>query len=211
VAYKMTRSDIEFANFVVFANGLVPLAMMAWDGYHGNLGANPVEFVLHTTGMMALVFTTISLAVTPIRKVTGQQWIAQLRRRTGLFGFWYALAHLFVYFGFDRSFDVVGMVADTVKRPFILVGMATFLLMVPLAVTSTDAMLKKLGGKRWRALHRIAYPIGVGGVVHYYMLVKADTRIPLAFGAVVLLLLGYRFVTAYVAPYVQRRSRATET
>ncbi len=197
---KLSKSGVDFSKRVVVVNCLVPLAMLGWDAARGALGANPLEFVTHVTGMLALVFITLSLAVTPLRHLTAMQWLAVHRRTLGLFGFGYAVLHLFAYVWFDKNFGVLEIVDDVWKRPFIAVGMGTIALMLPMAVTSTNAMIKRIGGKRWRALHRLAYAVGVGGVVHYYMLVKADTRLPIAFGVVVGVLLLFRFADAYVVP-----------
>lgn len=200
---KLSKSGVEFSKRVVVVNCLVPFVMLAWDTVRGALGANPLEFITHVTGMLALVFITLSLAVTPLRRMTGMQWLAVHRRTLGLFGFAYAVLHLFAYVWFDKNFGVVAIVDDVWKRPFIAIGMATFVLMVPLAVTSTNAMIKRVGGKRWRMLHRLVYVVGVGGVVHFFMLVKADTRLPIAFGVVVGALLLFRFVDAYVVPRLE--------
>lgn len=197
---RLSKSGVDFSKRVVVVNCLVPLAMLGWDAARGALGANPLEFVTHVTGMLALVFITLSLAVTPLRRLTAMQWLAVHRRTLGLFGFGYALLHLFAYVWFDKNFGVLEIVDDVWKRPFIAVGMGTIALMLPLAITSTNAMIKRIGGKRWRALHRLAYAVGVGGVVHYYMLVKADTRLPIAFGVFVGVLLLFRFADAYVVP-----------
>lgn len=197
---RLSKSGVDFSKRVVVVNCLVPLAMLGWDAARGALGANPLEFVTHVTGMLALVFITLSLAVTPLRRLTAMQWLAVHRRTLGLFGFGYALLHLFAYVWFDKNFGVLEIVDDVWKRPFIAIGMGTIALMLPLAITSTNAMIKRIGGKRWRALHRLAYAVGVGGVVHYYMLVKADTRLPIAFGVVVGVLLLFRFADAYVVP-----------
>lgn len=191
--------DIKFAKLVVFTNSLVPLVLICWDAYRGNLGANPVEFVLRTTGALALIFLLLSLAVTPLRKMPGLAWMIKLRRMLGLFAFFYASLHLTAYVWFDRSFNVYAVIEDTLKRPFITLGMASFLLLVALALTSTDRMIRRLGGKRWRRLHRAVYAAAIGGVAHYYMLVKADTREPVLFGLVLAVLLGYRVVSKYVS------------
>ena len=176
--------EIKFARLVVFINGLVPLALLAWDAYHHRLGANPLEFVTHTTGTLALVFLLISLAVTPLRRMLGLPWLIKLRRMLGLYAFFYASLHLITYFWFDKFFNLRAAAADIVKRPFIAVGMLAFFLLVPLAVTSTNRMVKRLGGKRWSLLHKSVYLAAALGVFHYYLLVKADTRPPLWFGAV---------------------------
>ncbi len=186
--------EIRFAKLLVFTNGLVPLALLCWDAYRGNLGANPVEFLLRTTGALALVFLLLSLAVTPLRKSLGLPWMIRLRRMLGLFAFFYAFLHVTTYIWFDKSFKAGAVIEDTLKRPFITLGMVSFLLLVALALTSTDGMVKRLGGRRWRRLHRAVYVAAIGGVVHYYMLVKADTREPILFGLALAVLLGYRIV-----------------
>lgn len=184
--------EIKFYKVVVFVNSLVPLALMAWDWAQGKLGANPVEFLTRTTGMLTLVFLLISLAVTPLRKLTGVQWLIQFRRMLGLYAFFYGFLHLVTYVWFDRAFNLGGTVADVYARPFIAVGMLSFLLMVPLAVTSTKKWIKRLGGRRWARLHRLVYAAAAGGVIHFWMLVKSDTRLPLRFAFVLAVLLGAR-------------------
>lgn len=198
--------DIGFAKLVVFVNSAVPLALLGWDAYRSDLGANPLEFVTHTTGTLTLVFLLISLAVTPLRKTLGQPWMIKLRRMTGLFAFFYGSLHLMTYLWFDKFFNFAEIGRDTVKRPFITLGMASFFLMLPLAVTSTNRMVKRMGGKRWNQLHRLVYVAAAAGVIHYWMLVKADTRIPLAFGAVLAVLLIYRVLAAFF----KRRSPVRE-
>ncbi|HVF26832.1 MAG TPA: protein-methionine-sulfoxide reductase heme-binding subunit MsrQ [Pyrinomonadaceae bacterium] len=188
--------DIKFYKALVFVNFLVPLALLAWDAYRNQLGANPLEFVTRTTGTLTLVFLLLSLAVTPLRKLTGVQWLIRFRRMVGLYAFFYGFLHLLTYVWFDKAFNLAAVPADVVRRPFIAVGMFAFFLMVPLAVTSTDKMIKRLGGKRWARLHKAAYVAAVGGVLHYYLLVKADTTKPLLFALVLALLLGYRLFAA---------------
>jgi sulfoxide reductase heme-binding subunit YedZ len=186
--------EIKFYKVVVFINSLVPLALMSWDGYKGRLGANPVEFLTRTTGMLTLVFLLISLAVTPLRKLTGAQWIIQLRRMLGLYAFFYGFLHLLTYIWFDRTFNLKSTVADIYARPFIAVGMLSFFLMIPLAITSTKGWIKRLGGKRWARLHKLVYVSAIGGVVHFWMLVKSDISLPIRFAFVLALLLGSRIV-----------------
>jgi sulfoxide reductase heme-binding subunit YedZ len=189
--------DTRFAKFVLLVNGLVPLALMLWDLYRKRVGANPLEFVTRTTGMLALVFLVISLAITPLRRTTGLNWLVRFRRMLGLFAFFYGSLHLLTYVAFDRFFHLTTIPADVFKRPFIAVGMTAFLLMLPLAITSTDKMVKRLGGKRWALLHRIVYVSGVFGVLHYYLLVKSDVRLPVTFAFVLAVLLGFRILTKY--------------
>jgi sulfoxide reductase heme-binding subunit YedZ len=201
--------DVRFAKAVVLINGAVPLVMLAWDAAHNNLGANPIEFVTRTTGALALVFLLISLTVTPLRKQLAQPWMVKLRRMVGLYAFVYASLHLLTYVWFDKVFNLGAIVKDTVKRPFITFGMAAFLILVPLAITSTNAMVKRLGGKRWNLLHRFVYLAAALAVIHYYALVKADTREPIVFGVVLALLLLYRLLSKYV-PGVVRQVRPAD-
>jgi len=195
--------DTRFSKLVLFINSLVPLTLMLWDVYHKKVGANPIEFVTRTTGMLALVFLLLSLAVTPIRKITGANWLVKFRRMTGLFAFFYGFLHLLTYVAFDRYFNLKSIPADVVKRPFITIGMTAFFFMIPLAITSTDKMVKRLGGKRWNVLHKLVYLAGVAGVFHYWLLVKSDTRLPLTFAFVLALLLGYRVLVRYSPPSTQ--------
>jgi len=201
--------DTRFAKLVVLVNGAVPLLMLAWDAVHNNLGANPIEFVTRTTGALALVFLLISLAVTPLRKQLSQPWMVKLRRMLGLYAFLYASLHLMTYVWFDKSFSVGAIIGDTLKRPFITFGMAAFLILVPLAITSTNGMVKRLGGKRWNRLHRLVYLAGALAVIHYYALVKADTREPIIFGIALALLLLYRPLSKYV-PGLVRQAKTAE-
>lgn len=190
--------DIKFIRLVLFINSLVPLTLLGWDAYYHHLGANPIEFATRTTGVLTLVFLFISLAVTPLRKITGAYWLIKFRRMLGLYAFFYGVLHLLTYVWFDKFFHVAEIVKDVYQRPFIAVGMASFLMLVPLAVTSTNGMIKWLGGKHWNRLHKLVYLTAIGGVIHYWMIVKADTRIPLTFAAVLALLLGYRLFKAYM-------------
>ena len=190
----MFAPDIKYTRFVLFANGLVPAVLLAWDAYQGKLGANPIEFATRATGVLTLVFLFVTLAVTPVRKLTGANWVIKLRRQVGLYAFFYGCLHLLTYVWFDKFFGAREIVEDVWARPFITIGMASFLLLVPLAATSTSGMVKRLGGKRWAKLHRLIYAAAIGGVIHFYMGVKADTTIPILFAVVLVLLLGYRWV-----------------
>ncbi len=198
--------DTKFSKVLLFINSLVPLALLGWDAYHKKLGANPYEFVTRTTGMLTLVFLMISLAVTPLRKISGWNFLVKFRRMLGLYAFFYGFLHLMTYIWFDRFFNFKSMVGDIIQRPFIAIGMASFFLMVPLAITSTNGMVKRLGGKRWNRLHKLVYLTAIGGVIHYYMIVKSDTRVPLTFALVLALLLGYRIYAANQTPKLQERS-----
>ncbi|MFN2578183.1 MAG: sulfite oxidase heme-binding subunit YedZ [Pyrinomonadaceae bacterium] len=200
--------DIRFAKVILFINALVPLALLLWDVWHKRAGANPLELVTRTTGMLTLVFLIISLAVTPVRKVTGANWLVKFRRMLGLFAFFYGFVHLMTYVSFDRFFNLKSIPADVWKRPFIAVGMTAFVLMIPLAITSTNRMVKLLGGKNWNRLHKIVYLAGIAAVLHYWMLVKSDTRVPLTFAFLVAVLLGYRLLVRF-APATPPKSGAS--
>jgi sulfoxide reductase heme-binding subunit YedZ len=198
--------DTRFSKVVLFINSLVPLTLLGWDGYHHRLGANPLEFVTRTTGMLTLIFLLLSLAVTPLRKLSGWNWLGKFRRMVGLYAFFYGCLHFITYIWFDRFFNLKSVFGDIYARPFIAVGMASFFIMIPLAITSTNKMVKRLGGKRWNRLHKAVYLAGIGGVLHYFMLVKSDTRLPLTFAAVLAFLLCYRLIAATRTPKVIARS-----
>jgi sulfoxide reductase heme-binding subunit YedZ len=192
----MTPQDARFTKALLFINSLVPLALLGWDAAHKNLGANPLEYVTRTTGMLTLIFLLLSLAVTPLRKLTGWNWLGMQRRMLGLYAFFYGALHFLTYIWFDRFFNFKSALGDVVQRPFIAVGFASFLIMIPLAITSTNKMVKRLGGRRWNRLHKTVYLAGILGALHYYMLVKSDVRLPLTFALALALLLGYRIFAA---------------
>jgi sulfoxide reductase heme-binding subunit YedZ len=192
--------NIRFPKLLLFINALVPLALLLWDVYHKRVGANPLEFVTRTTGMLTLVFLLITLAVTPVRTITRLNWLIKFRRMLGLFAFFYGSLHLLTYIWFDRYFNLKSVPGDVASRPFIAVGMAAFILLVPLAITSTNKMIKRLGGKGWSRLHSLIYLAGIAGVLHFWMLVKSDTRLPLTFAFVLLLLLAFRALAKYSPP-----------
>src|SRR5882757_234988 len=196
----MKESDLRFARLLVLINCAVPAALLGWDAWHHQLGANPVNFAILTTGLLALIFLLLTLLVTPLRKISGWNWLIFSRRTLGLYAFFYALAHFLIFFSLDRGFSVSSTLSEMVKRKYLIVGGTALLAMVPLAVTSTNAMIKRLGGKRWRALHRLAYVAAIAGVLHFYMQVKADVRRPLLFAAVLTVLLGYRLVVYFQRP-----------
>src|SRR5918994_403926 len=164
--------DTRFAKLLLLINGLVPLTLLLWDVWRKQVGANPLEFVTRTTGMLTLVFLLVTLAVSPLRRITGLNWLIKFRRMLGIFAFFYGSLHLLTYLAFDRFFRFWTIPADVAGRRFIAVGVAAFFLMLPLAITSTDAMVKRLGGKRWARLHLVVYPAAILGVLHFYMLVK---------------------------------------
>ena len=196
--------DVRFVKLVLFVNSLVPLALMLWDVWRKQVGANPLEFVTRTTGMLTLVFLLLTLAVSPLRRITGLNWLIKFRRMLGVFAFFYGSLHLLTYVAFDRFFRFSTIPGDIAGRRFIAVGVAAFFLMLPLAITSTDAMVKRLGGKRWARLHLVVYPAAILGVLHFYLLVKSDLRMPLTFAFLLAVLLGFRLF----ARYHQARSRS---
>ena len=188
---------MTFPKLVVLINALIPLALLLADLYRNRVGPNPLEFATRTTGMLTLIFLCLTLAVTPLRRIFGVNSLVKFRRMLGLFAFFYGSLHLLTYVWFDRQFKLLSTVQDVAQRPFILLGMTAFVLMVPLALTSTNRMVKRLGGKGWARLHRLVYVAAIAGVVHFWMLVKSDTSLPLTFGFIVLFLLAYRLLLKY--------------
>jgi sulfoxide reductase heme-binding subunit YedZ len=193
----------------VFVGSLAPLAALAWRGVRGELGANPISEALNQLGLVALIFLIAALACSPLKTLFGWTWPARLRRMLGLFAFFHASLHFLTYVGLDQAFAWGAIVADIVKRNFILVGFLALVFMVPLAVTSTDAMVRRLGFPKWKALHRLAYGSGVLAAVHFIWRVKKDVREPAAYAAVLALLLAIRL--AEVARRGARRRRLEET
>jgi sulfoxide reductase heme-binding subunit YedZ len=181
---------------VLFLICLIPLALLIQKALTGGLGANPVEFLQHSTGDWTLRFLIFTLAVTPLRKLLNVPDLIRFRRMLGLFAFFYVCLHFLTYIGPDQSFNFAGMLKDVVKRPFITVGFLAFLLLIPLAITSTAGWIRRLGGRRWQMLHRAIYISAILGVIHYYWLVKSDVRKPLFYGALVVILLAYRLWVA---------------
>ena len=179
----------------IFIAALVPLALLVWNALHDGLGANPVEAITFETGDWGLRFLLITLCVTPLRRMTGWQAIARIRRMVGLFAFFYICLHFSTYVVLDAFFDPRYILEDITDRTYITLGFTSFLLLIPLAMTSTNAMVRRLGGQRWRRLHRLAYVIATGGVVHFLWLVKADTLFPLIYGCLLSFLLGHRLWT----------------
>jgi sulfoxide reductase heme-binding subunit YedZ len=179
---------------LLFVLALVPLGRLALGAvfFPDWLGANPAEFITRATGDWTLRFLLITLAVTPLRKMGGWSWMLRLRRMFGLYAFFYGVVHLSSYVSFDHVFDVAEIFKDIVKRPFITVGFTALVLMLPLAATSTNAMVRRLGAKRWQALHRLVYAIGMLGVLHYWWMVKRDITEPAIYAVILALLLGYR-------------------
>lgn len=182
----------KWTKIAVFVVSLVPFAVLIERYLRGRLGANPVEFLQHATGDWTLRFLVFTLSITPLRKVLRLPELIRFRRMLGLFAFFYVSLHFLTYIGPDQAFDLAGMWQDIAKRKFITVGFLGFVLLIPLAVTSTAGWIRRLGGKRWQALHRSVYVTAVCGVVHYYWLVKSDVRKPLFYGGLFAILLLWR-------------------
>jgi sulfoxide reductase heme-binding subunit YedZ len=180
-----------WTKIALFAACLAPLASLIWNGFTNNLGANPIEFITRATGKWTLIFLLITLSVAPLRRFLGWNGAIKFRRMLGLFTFFYACLHFTTYIWLDQFFDARGIVKDIAKRPFITVGFASFVLLIPLAVTSTSGMIRRLG-RRWQQLHRLVYVSAIGGAVHFLWLVKADIRRPVLYGSILALLLASR-------------------
>jgi len=187
--------------FVYLAWPLV--AFLTWQVEPARFGANPVEYVQHFTGDWTLRLLLITLSVTPLRKLLNIPDLIRFRRMLGLFAFFYVCLHFLTYLWPDQGFDLHGMWKDVAKRPFITVGFLGFVLLIPLAITSTKGWIRRLGGKRWQALHRLIYITGLCGVIHYYWLVKSDHRLPLLYGAILAVLLLYRLGSSLLKPRPQ--------
>ena len=194
----MTPAGIEFTKRVILLNALVPAVLVGSDIVRGQLGANPVEFVLRSTGIVALVFLALTLTITPARQLFGAPWLTKLRRLLGLLSFGYASVHVAIYLSLDQGFDLIAILRDAVTRPFVTFGMLAFGFMVPLAWTSTNAAIRRLG-KRWAIVHRRVYAVAVFAVIHYWLEVKADTTRPMIFASIFGALLFYRYVMRGVA------------
>jgi len=201
VLARLSSRTIGWIKAALFVLALAPLARLVIGLFLRALGTNPTEVILRSLGTWTLVFLCITLAVTPLRRLTGWNWLLRLRRMFGLFAFFYAVMHFTSYVGLDQGFDLAAIPRDVVKRPFITLGFTCLLLLIPLAATSTNAMVRRLGVERWQALHRFVYFIAIGGVVHFWWLVKRDVTEPAIYALVLAALLGYRLLAAL------RRSR----
>ena len=180
----------------VFALCLVPALLLGWKALHADLGANPIEFITHWTGDWTIRFLCITLSITPLRRLLQLPELIRFRRMFGLFGFFYACLHFLTWLVLDKFFDWNEILKDVVKRPFITAGFTAFVLLIPLAVTSTKGWIRRMGGKRWQMLHRLIYVSASAGVIHYYWLVKSDIRLPVFYGSIVAVLLAYRLVVS---------------
>jgi sulfoxide reductase heme-binding subunit YedZ len=190
----------KWAKVVVFLVCLGPLGLLIWEALNDELSANPTQFLEHATGDWTLRFIAITLSVTPLRKILRLPNLIRFRRMLGLFAFFYGCLHFSIYLGFDRVLDLSTVWADVVKRKYITVGFTGFVLMIPLAITSTAGWIRRLGGKRWLMLHRLIYLTAIAGVVHFLWLVKSDIHRPLEYAAVMAILLGWRLYGWYAGP-----------
>ena len=191
MARHRTRWVERIGKPLVFIASLIPFGGLLWMGLQGGLGANPVETITHQTGEWGLRFLLVTLAVTPLRRLTGWNWLQRCRRMLGLFAFFYVCLHFATYLVFDHFFNIQTILDDVLERPYITVGFSAFLLLIPLAVTSTNAMMKRLG-RNWQRLHRLVYLIGILAVLHFLWLVKADYLEPMIYAGLLTVLLGYR-------------------
>lgn len=207
-----TTRQVAFVKVALFAACLVPALRLGWLAWRGGLGANPIEAVTRSTGWWTLALLAVTLSVTPLRRLLGQPWLLRLRRLLGLFAFFYAALHFTTYVWLDQFFDATEIVRDVIKRPFITVGFTAFLLLLPLAATSTNAMVRRLGARRWQRLHRAVYAIAVLGVLHFWWLVKKDVTEPmlfaLAIGALLAARLWWRWREARTPSGARSASRA---
>ncbi len=191
---NVNAHQLRWIKTAVWICCLAPLARLVYKAFSGGLGANPIEFITLSTGTWTLTFLLITLAITPLRKLVRQFWLIKLRRLIGLFAFFYGCLHFTTYIWLDKFFDLQDMLKDVAKRPFITAGFLAFVLLIPLAATSTAGAIRRLGGRRWQLLHRLIYVSAIAGVVHYWWKVKADTRVPAIYAMVLILLFGLRVV-----------------
>ena len=184
----------HYTKAIVFSVALLPFFGLLYGLLTEQLGANPIETLTRDTGLWALRFLLLTLCISPLCWLTGRNYWLRFRRMLGLFAFFYACLHMLLYLGLDQFFDVSEIIRDIKERPFITVGFINFLLLLPLALTSSNAMIKRLGAKRWRQLHRLSYLAAAAACLHFLMLVKADIRQPVIYGALLAILLAWRFI-----------------
>lgn len=195
---------IRWGKILLFAACLGPVFRLGWRAWNGNLTANPIEFITHFTGDWTIRLIVAALAVTPLRELLRLPSLIRYRRMVGLFAFFYGSLHFLTYLWLDKFFDLHDIVKDVGKRPFITAGFTAFVCMLPLAVTSTAGWIGRMGGKRWRMLHRLVYATAVAAVAHYYWLVKSDIRLPVLYGTLVAAELGYRMLKAAMPGVLSR-------
>jgi sulfoxide reductase heme-binding subunit YedZ len=202
----MTR--VGWLKLAIFPACLVPLGNLTLKAATADLGANPIETITHATGDWTLIFLLVTLAITPLRKLSGLHWLIRLRRMFGLFAFFYGCLHFLTYIWLDQAFDVHSMAKDVYKRPFITMGFTAFVLLLPLAITSTRTMIQRLGGRRWQWLHRLIYVSATAAIVHFTWAMKKDIHRPIEYGIMLGVLLSYRIVVWAVPMVVGKRRRA---
>jgi len=198
--------DPAFAKFVVLVNGAVPIALLGWDAYQHQLGANPVNHAIHVTGFVAIIFIGLTLAVTPVRKITGWNWLSHFRRMLGLYAFFYGAMHFLIYFAFQQSFSIPAVFQDTMGHRFIFFGMTALVLMIPLALTSTNGMIKRLGAAKWKRLHKLVYIVAIAAAIHFWMQPKVVGLKQEIFAGTLVVLFGYRIIAWQLAE--SRKARA---
>lgn len=189
----------------LFLASLLPLCWLIWSALADRLSANPIDDITDATGTWTLRFLMITLSIRPLRSISWLAWLSRFRRMAGLFAFFYGVLHLTTYLYLDQFFDPDAIIKDILKRPFIAAGMTAFFMMLPLALTSTQGMIRRIGGARWKRLHQLIYLSATCGVIHYLWLVKADLQRPLTYGALLALLLGYR-----IREYLGKRRKASQ-
>ena len=200
---------LRLTKIALFLAALIPLERLVWKALHDGLGANPIEVITHSTGDWTLILVLTTLSITPLRRITRQYWLIGARRMIGLFAFFYGTLHFLTYIWLDKFFDLHEMLKDIAKRPFITVGFSAFILMIPLALTSTAWSIRRLGGKNWQRLHRLIYLTAILGVIHYTWLVKADKHKPIEYGVVLGILLAYRAAVWFSEKTSTKRDRPT--
>jgi sulfoxide reductase heme-binding subunit YedZ len=184
--------SFDFQKKLLWVNGSLPAILLVSDLLRGNLGANPPEAIIRTTGVVAIIFLVLTLAVTPLASILKWTWTIKHRRWLGLWAFYYALLHLLAYSAFDKGFNFTSIILDIKKRPFILLGFLAFILMLPLAISSTNNIIRKMGAKKWRSLHKATYIIAILAAVHYWLIVKSDLFYPEIMAFFIAILLMYR-------------------
>jgi sulfoxide reductase heme-binding subunit YedZ len=208
---RLSERAVTALKVFLFIAALLPLAYLVAGAFlfPDWLGANPAEAITRSNGDWTLRLILLALTVTPLRRLTGWTWLLRLRRMLGLFAFFYVLLHVLSYVSFDHVFDVGEILKDIVKRPFITVGFICFVMLIPLAVTSTNAMVRRLGARRWQALHRLVYLIAPMGVLHFWWMVKRDLTEPIIYALLLGVLLGYRLYVKARGPQPRARAAAS--
>ena len=199
---------LRYFKLAIFLACLIPLARLVWRGFHADLGANPIEFITHATGDWTLRFLAITLAISPLRRLLRLPELIRFRRMLGLFAFFYGCLHFLTFIWLDQGFDVHSMIKDVYKRPFITLGFTAYVLLIPLAVTSTRKMIQRLGGRRWQWLHRLIYVSAMAAIVHFTWAMKKDIHRPIEYGIVLGVLLGYRVVVWAMSALAAKRRGA---